>query len=255
MGSLIPRTNGVTKVTVGDVSAKFTIGDRREYIAVKSLGGERSIIANIIDSVNEGDVYYDVGGNKGIYSCFVGQLIDSGDVIVFEPSNDTLETLRKNLNMNDVSGSIHQVGLWDSNEQKQLGCDIRSSGNRVSGKDTSIGISENVSLVRGVDYILENDIPKPDVMKIDIEGAEVRALKGMKKLLPEVRLVYCEVHGWSGEHDLPSPRDYGDRPEGVVSILEETGFEIQEMSPNDGNNQLVSRYGEKFIKAINHKHE
>jgi len=57
------------------------------------------------------------------------------------------------------------------------------------------------------------DLPPPDVIKIDVEGAELAVLDGFGQLLQAARAVYVEVH------DL-------DEREDVLQTLRDRGLEI-----------------------------
>jgi hypothetical protein len=98
--------------------------------------------------------------------------------------------------------------------------------------------------VTGDSLVQKESVPEPTVMKIDVEGAEVRVLRGLEATLrnSECRLIFCEVH-FPMKDGIRSPEDYGDDPYEVYDILRDHGFSITQLDP-EGN-----RYGEHFICA------
>lgn len=70
------------------------------------------------------------------------------------------------------------------------------------------GDGEPIEIKRGDDI----SIPGPDILKIDVEGAEVDVLRGLESLLDSSRVCYVEIHD--------------DNRPAVTEILEQNGFQI-----------------------------
>jgi hypothetical protein len=100
-----------------------------------------------------------------------------------------------------------------------------------------------VDLVNGDLLIQREDLAPPDVMKIDVEGAEVRVLRGLRETLSQdgPRAIFLELHH-SNDGELRSARDYNDDPDEVFELLSEFGYTISEL-PTD------TREGVTHIKA------
>ena len=82
----------------------------------------------------------------------------------------------------------------------------------------------NIKKKRGDDLI--GDIEPPTIVKIDVEGAEVNVIRGMKKALSSesCRLLYCEVH--TGSQGGPSVEDFDGTVDELKELLKDCGFEI-----------------------------
>jgi FkbM family methyltransferase len=159
---------------------------------------ERSVTEDLIDNLSADDVFYDLGANRGIYTCLAGDIVVNGEVHGFEPNPVAVRDLEQNIQYNDLSSrvTVHQKAVSDNGEEIPFLVLSDSTGNTLQtttvdeeGSETIIVESINLD-----DFIIENDLPRPTVMKIDIEGAEVDALESMEKSLEDCRFVYCEVH-------------------------------------------------------------
>ena len=83
---------------------------------------------------------------------------------------------------------------------------------------------QSIDVYRGDDLVSVRSIPKPTVIKMDIEGAEFRALDGMRELLsePQCRLLFLEVH----PIELP---EFGASIDDVDRLLKDVGFDKPEI--------------------------
>jgi hypothetical protein len=92
-------------------------------------------------------------------------------------------------------------------------------GNLDEAKRASI----EVRLERGDDYLRASGIPVPRAVKIDVEGAEIRVLHGLRETLqhPDCRFVMCEVH----------PQYLDTRDDAVEQTLAGLGFRCRRTPP------------------------
>lgn len=153
------------------------------------------------DWVKPGMVAYDLGANVGYVSLMLAKQVGAGGkVFAFEPLPANQERLRANLGLNpqvqvrlvpmavsDKSGS-QTFQLHASDDMGKL----RGSAGRPADYLGKI-LVEAISLD---DFVFGHQNPVPDVVKMDIEGGEVLAFGGMRRLLAEVRpLLLIETHG------------------------------------------------------------
>lgn len=135
----------------------------------------------------EGDYVIDGGGCWGDTPLYFAHRVgDQGKVYAFEFNSENLEILNKNLNLNPALLKRIEVvprALWGTSNEV-----IRYSAN---GPATSLAQAmENdgqgslqVTTVSIDDFVRERKLPKVDFIKMDIEGAELNALKGAEETL------------------------------------------------------------------------
>lgn len=168
---------------VNNIKIEFAIEEFEDLVRASSHG-EMDVLSDFGDEINEGEVVWDIGANIGSFS-LVGAL-SGGAVEAFEPGQDALSRLNKNAELNQVCINTHNIALSDKNGTGTL-CKSSRSGVR---KLVSNGEGDNVSVRRGDDI----DAPQPDIVKIDVEGAELEVIRGMANTLSNCRVCYVEFH-------------------------------------------------------------
>jgi len=153
--------------------------------------------------LRKGDIAIDAGAGFGInavvYSKEVG---NEGRVISIEPAKDNLMCLKKNIELNKLkNATVIQKGLWSKRARLRFYLNPVPGGHSlVTHKDAAIKITEVE--VDTLDNILRQlGIDRVNFIKIDIEGAEIEALKGMKETLRnnDVKLAIASYHRVKGQ--------------------------------------------------------
>ena len=141
------------------------------------------------------DTIVDCGAYTGIYS-LVGASVNRGAYIfAFEPVSFIRERLSKNAIINNCTKiKVHPCALGYGSEIVDLnipfGPGMFSSGTSiVNGKK-----SNTIELIK-IDSYDNLNLPPPDLIKIDAEGAEDLVLQGMKKSFIKKPFILCEVLG------------------------------------------------------------
>lgn len=237
LSRLVPLISDTKTVSVGSASATYSISSRSDYYSVASLGSERGVLVDLLGRVNSDDVFYDIGAHYGLYTCLLGDVLSEGEVIAFEPFPNNVEWLKRNININQTPAQVIEKVLWDKEGEVEMGRDEEKSGTRVidagEGKvSNEIAEEESVQRVTGDSLIEEEDLPQPTVMKIDVEGAEIRVLRGLEDTLrnSECRLIICEIH-FPMKGGYRSAKDYDDDPYEVYDILRKHNFSISQLDP------------------------
>jgi FkbM family methyltransferase len=236
-------STGKKKVSVQDMEAKFIVSNPKT-LNMKRIGDEEEIIADIAKESNVDDIFYDVGSNIGTYSFILGEKFEK--IIAFEPHPKNAERYRENIKINNANADLYEVALSDDEGSIDLlmrEADVGSTHNRISTDSTSDrDNNEKMQSTASVDMttldkiISDKKLENPDIIKIDIQGAEYDALRGMKETLrsSEVRLIYIESH----PKYLPK---FDATVNEIVDLLEEYGFSAHKL--NDDVDDV-------YIKAV-----
>jgi FkbM family methyltransferase len=157
----------------------------------------------------------DCGANIGLVSLAYINAYPKANIHAIEPASDNFELLRKNLGGNDGIRII-RAAVSNQSGTGQLVLSKRSPSSH-SMSEAAIrhqGKRERIDLITLKDYLDRNNIEKVDLLKLDIEGAEMDAIEGLGKRIRDVRVIVGEVH--------PKIVDENE----VKKKLVESGFEI-----------------------------
>jgi FkbM family methyltransferase len=171
---------------------------------------EPEIVAALTEHCPPGGIALDIGANVGYHTLLLSVLVGPGGAVhAFEPVPSTAESLEQTLVVNDLSNVVvHRVALGSSTGTTQMRVGRESESGRAHVIDGTVGYRSELSgetriidvPVASVDELLASRaIPEPGLVKIDVEGAELLALTGMRQTLSSVRPVV--VAEFWGEHN------------------------------------------------------
>jgi FkbM family methyltransferase len=194
----------------------------------KSSRREPWTVAWLENETRAGDAIYDIGANVGVFSLIGAALLrEDGLVVAFEPGYSSYARLCENIALNGLSSMIVPVPLALSSASGLQSFTYRSpdpgqsrhvfsadawtpgasSGHkRYTQPMVSATLDDVVSLLR---------LPTPNLVKLDVDGAEVHVLQGGRQTLtePACRSVFVEI-------DETLSAD-------VVSLIESYGFRLE----------------------------
>jgi len=155
----------------------------------------------IQDWIQPGMVAYDVGANIGYVSLLLAKRVgESGQVFSFEPLPGNQERLQKNLALNPKL-SVNLVHKAVADKAGKTTFLVHASGGMGKlqgslGRNADYGNKIEVETISLDDFIYKEKNAAPNIAKIDIEGGEVQALKGMERLLKQAKpILLIELHG------------------------------------------------------------
>jgi len=142
--------------------------------------------------IRPGSVVYDVGANVGFYTLLAAKLAGtSGRVVAFEPLPRNLAFLKQHLRINDVSNVVVVPGALANTNGV---CAFDETGEPSMAKlQPDGGMKVEVATLDQMVAVLE--LPDPDVIKIDVEGAELDVLQGGENVLRRTHpTVFVSTH-------------------------------------------------------------
>lgn len=153
-------------------------------------GGDRGEVKLLKSLLKPRDIFFDIGANIGVFSLLAAKRLVKGEVHAFEPSTEHLSKLKQNIRMNGFRNIIvNEFGLSSSLSKKKLY--IPTNGN--TGKASIYAerdsqekfLEEDITVQKLDDYVSRSNLKKVDILKIDVEGAELDVLDGARMTLKE----------------------------------------------------------------------
>lgn len=173
------------------------------------------------------DVFYDVGANIGVYTVYAASRVRGGQVFAFEPSAHSCAALLENVGLNGLSNvAVYCLPLT---EKRKLGflsltrLEAGSSMHSFDRADLPAAFGERIVARQGnlgmpLDELVEDGLPTPNLLKIDVDGTELDILEGGRRTLESapLRSILVEIN-WVAE------------PPGTekdLRLLKDCGFEL-----------------------------
>ena len=196
-GKFLERADDGTELWATDSGDWWVPTGSRSAMAFDLAEQDRDIYRTEPDGIGPGDVVLDCGANIGL---FAAKALSRGAarVIAIEPAPNNLVALRKNLAKEIESGrvTIYPKGVWDKEDVLPMYLDPDNAAANSFLGDGSDELSVNLPLTT-IDLITkELQLDKVDFIKLDIEGAEKRALAGATETIRRFkpRIALCLYH-------------------------------------------------------------
>ncbi len=202
---------------------QWTTGSSYEYI----LGNyeDPDVIKAFSCWLKPASIFYDLGGNIGFYALLANRYIITGRIYSFEPMPANRQLFEQHLlynqkRMGNIAISLLPFALSD--REKEL--EFSDNPDQLDG-NTYIRSSPNFKAVKhtitvkcfSIDELVQQGYEPPDIIKIDVEGAEYDVLLGavgtLKKYRPRILLATHDCH-------LPGVRD------SCLSFLKGIGYAV-----------------------------
>lgn len=189
---------------------RIRLRTNRSYWLREPLESEKVPFALLRHLVRPGDVVYDCGANLGLYARYLAGSLGAGRVVAFEPVADNRAVLARNLALGGIAHRVTVLPLALSDEdgtaefqvddmQSTSGTLSKVTGGAPSEGRRNLGLAPRTDRVacRRLDTVVAAErLPPPDVIKIDVEGAEALLLRGAARILQDHRpRLVVELHG------------------------------------------------------------
>lgn len=153
---------------------------------------------DFIDSINAGEVLYDLGACEGRFSIYAAK--KGIKVISFEPEEKNYAVFKQNIELNELTAdtllpinagvgaengtATMDIGQpWEGGHQK-----VVNHGEVRNDLNFNFVTAQKIKIVSLDKYIEEQNVPAPDYLKIDIDGSEMPFLNGAKETLQNLKL-------------------------------------------------------------------
>lgn len=202
---------------------------------------EEPVTRELIRRARTSNCFLEIGAHIGYYSCLIAKMMKGeGVVFAFEMDRENYRILNKNIELNDCTANVSTYNLAVTDKSGEVAYalhpDSSGAGQYVVtdvGDLLQDGKSVTVRSV-SIDSFLESVDPVPDLVKIDVEGAEGMVLMGMTELMQNDRpTVYIEIHP-------QKLRNYGWSHSEVVQRLADLGYTVFD----------IGRYGNQGYRRI-----
>ncbi|WP_425438202.1 FkbM family methyltransferase [Natronorubrum halalkaliphilum] len=171
--------------------------------------GSDAMLADVAACCGPEDTVYDIGANIGIYALALASDAPDRRIVAFEPSPSTVSRLRANVRLNALEEriSVRACGLGDETDERPF---YVSTYPELSGfdRESATRWEATVADVRSVPIRrlddLAAELPPPDVVKIDVEGAAPAVVRGARDTLERHGpIVFLESHAEGFGRDIP----------------------------------------------------
>lgn len=189
---------------------------------------EQLVLQTIRDKLQVGDYFIDCGANIGFYSVLASKLVgDTGKVLSIEMMPETATILNHHLQLNQCNNvEVIEFALSDQDNQEIIATvqEGKFGQATISKVDLQKKIDKEI-LVKTITLdTLTKGISHIRLIKMDLEGAELQALKGAVETLQKTDYLIFEERTREIEQNS------------VFQFLKKSGFELDQI---DGNNWLA----------------
>ncbi|MHC4543150.1 MAG: FkbM family methyltransferase [Planctomycetota bacterium] len=212
------------------------------------LGSHESEETQFIKRIIQPDwVVVDIGAHIGYYTLLAARIIDRklGHVYAFEPNPGTFEILTHHIKINDLAHvTAHNMALGASVGQIEFFLGPSRNTGMASMFPRKIGHGKVATQITTLDRFVDtNNLRCIDLIKMDVEGAEVEVLEGARNVLASYlpRLV-LEVNS------VMLTRS-GHRPQDLVLLLRDYGYALFRMDRSGAEISLNEIEGAEFVNV------
>ncbi len=172
-------------------------------------------------------VIYDCGANVGTSCLYFKSLYPQATIKAFEADKQIAEVLKANLKTNDLTDvEVTAKAVWIDDQGIEITTD-GADGASIHGTKEKIPIPS----IRLKNLLAEE--PVIDMLKIDIEGAEVEVIQDCAEVLGKVQNLFVEYHAYQNQPQQLSK---------LLEVLEQNQFRYFIRDDQDRKSPLVNRH-------------
>ncbi len=211
--------------------------DKEDSLRLSIVGTyEPTMVKVFKEKVMSGGTVLDIGGHIGYYTLLAAKGVGkNGKVYVFEPDIANRLLLNKNIETNGCKNII-VVDKAVSEKTKEMTFFLSSDNDAHHSLVENGGKKEVRVQAVSIDDFFKNRIPQVSVIKMDIEGGEFGAVKGMKNLIENNKKLSLFI-----EFSPQALKRAGNSPESLLDLLEKLNFTLYVIDENRGKVEKLNR--------------
>lgn len=179
---------------------------------------------------------YDIGGDQGLFTLFFAHRVgETGQVVVFEPNQQSCRRIQQNIRHNGFRNvRLMPLGIGETRATLQFtfpaleparGSATPAIAEQIKREADATPVQIEVNSLD--DEITRSALPIPHFIKLDVEGMEYPALKGMKQTLSTHRpRLSIEMHGADMEQKMANVKQ-------VVAFLEQLDYDLRHIESGE----------------------
>jgi FkbM family methyltransferase len=235
----------------------YCVPNDRRVAPIEALnfgGYETEEFSIFLKLLQKDSVVFDIGANIGWYSVTIGKLCPQLQIYAFEPIKKTYEYLKKNITLNKpVNIKPYNFGFSDRKQRLTFYYYPEGSGNASSVNLTKADHAIKLQCdVKTIDDFVQKLQCRVDVIKCDVEGAELLVFQGGLKVLNRDKpVVFSEIlRKWSAKFKYD--------PNEIITLFNNTGYQcfsiknkvLKRFNAMDENTQESNFF---FLHTIKHE--
>ena len=195
---------------------------------------------HLLKNLKSVDTFFDVGAHIGLISLPAAlHMKKSGKIVAFEPSGKNFMHLKNHVKNNNLQNQIilNQNLIGEENCKKKFFISNKESAiNSISKVHQIKDYKEVIISQITLDTYCRNTDLKPQIIKIDVEGAEINVLKGAKEIIYKYKpTIYLSIH--------PNHiKKLGTNINELTELINDLNYEIKDFSGNSISEYQLDEY-------------
>ena len=204
---IVPRSARTwAQVKNGPAAGIWLRVDPRTALDTLRGTGEPEVQEAMQRYLRPGMTFYDLGANIGFFALLAARLVgEQGRVVAFEADPEVAGRLREHVDRNRFSWvTVTEKAVWSESSRVFFErVEPETSPDRGLGHVAGVASTKTIEIEAVSLDDFTRSAPAPDLIKCDVEGAEVEVFRGARRLLAEKRpAILCEIHSEANREAL-----------------------------------------------------